>query len=134
MIVVDASVLANALADDAEDGRVARAALRNAAELTAPDLIDVETVAVLRKAWLARTLADERFDAAVTDLRRWDFDRVPALRLVRRAYEIRANVSAYDAMYVALAEALDCEHLTADRRLASATGPQCRIRVVTRHA
>lgn len=134
MIVVDASVLANALADDAEDGRVARAALRNAGELTAPDLIDVETVAVLRKAWLARTLADERFDTAVTDLRGWDFDRVPALRLVRRAYELRANVSAYDAVYVALAEALDCELLTADRRLAGATGPQCRIRVVTRHA
>lgn len=134
MIVVDATVLANALADDAEDGRVARAALRDASELVTPDLVDVETVAVLRKGWLARTLTDERFDAAITDLQRWDFDRVPALRLIRRAYELRANVSAYDAACVALAEALDCDLLTADRRLARATGPRCRIRVVTRHS
>lgn len=132
MIVVDASVLANALADDGESGHIARAALREAGELTAPDLIDVETVAVLRKGWLAGTLTDERFDAAITDLERWDFDRVPALRLIGRAYELRANVSAYDATYVALAEALDCELLTADRRLAGATGPRCPIRVLTR--
>ena len=132
MIVVDASVLANALADGEEDGRVARAALRDAGELTAPDLIDVETVAVLRKCWLAGTLTDDRCDAAITDLQRWDFDRVPSLRLIRRAYELRANVTAYDATYVALAEALDCELLTADRRLAGAHGPRCPIRVLTR--
>ncbi len=131
MIVVDASVLANALGDDGQDGHTARSELRAAVDLTAPDLVDVETVAVLRKRWLARTISERRFDTAITDLQRLDFERVPTLRLVRRAYELRANVSAYDATYVALAEALDCELLTADRRLAGATGPRCRIRVLS---
>ncbi len=131
MIVVDASILANALGDDEDDGDAARSELRAAGDLAAPDLVDVETVAVLRKRWLARAISDERFDAAVTDLQRWDFERVPTLRLVRRAYELRANVTAYDAMYVALAEALGCELLTADQRLAGATGPHCSIRVLS---
>lgn len=131
MIVVDASILANALGDDEDDGDAARSELRAAGDLAAPDLVDVETVAVLRKRWLARAISDERFDAAVTDLQRWDFERVPTLRLVRRAYELRANVTAYDAMYVALAEALGCELLTADQRLAGATGPHCPIRVLS---
>ncbi|MGH3095827.1 MAG: type II toxin-antitoxin system VapC family toxin [Streptosporangiales bacterium] len=131
MIVVDASVLANALGDDDEDGRTARNELRSAGEFTAPDLIDVETVAVLRKRWLARTISDRRFDTAVDDLRGMGFERVPTLRMIRRAYELRANVTSYDATYVALAEALDCELLTGDQRLAAATGPRCTIRVLS---
>ncbi|MGL5862196.1 MAG: type II toxin-antitoxin system VapC family toxin [Phycicoccus sp.] len=131
MIVVDASILANALGDDARDGDAARRELRAAGALAAPDLVDVETLAVLRKRWLARTLSDQRFETAVTDLRRWDFERAPTLRLLHRASELRADVNAYDAIYVALAEALDCELLTADRRLAGASGPRCRIRLLT---
>jgi len=130
VIVVDASVLANAIGDDDEDGRTARHELRVAGELCAPDLIDVETVAVLRKRWLARTISDQRFDAALGHLERLDFDRAPTLALMRRAYELRGNVAAYDATYVALAEGLECELLTADRRLARATGPRCAIRVL----
>jgi len=131
MIVIDASVLANALGDDSEAGRTARTELRTAGEFTAPDLIDVETVAVLRKRWLARTISDDRFVAAIDDLLEMDFERVPTARMIRRAYELRANVTSYDATYVALAEALDCELLTGDTRLASATGPQCVIRVLS---
>lgn len=131
MIVIDASVLANALGDDSEDGRKARSELRTGGEIAAPDLVDVETVAILRKRWLASTLSDERFEAAIEDLECLDMQRVPVLRLMRRAYELRANVTAYDASYVALAEALDCELLTADGRLAKAPGPRCAIRVVT---
>lgn len=114
MIVVDASVLADALSDDDEDGRTARHELRAAVDLAAPDLIDVETVTVLRKRWLAQTISGQRHGAAVGDLERLDFERVPTLRMMRRAYELRANVTAYDATYVALAEALGCELLTAD--------------------
>lgn len=129
MIVIDASVLANVLGDDGQDGRRARKELRNA-ELTAPDLVDVETVAVLRKRWLAGTLSDERFATAVEDLEQLALARVPALRLMRRAYDLRANVTAYDASYVALAELLECELLTADQRLADAPGPRCTIRLL----
>lgn len=130
MIVVDASVLANAVGDDEDDGRTARRELRAAGDLAAPDLVDVETVAVLRKRWLAKTITDERFEDAVADLQRLDFERVPTLRLLRRAYELRANVTAYDATYIALAEALGCELVTADQHLAHASGPRCAIRVI----
>ena len=130
MIVLDASVLANALADDHADGRRARDELRAAVDLAAPDLVDVETVAVLRKRWLAGTLTEERFATAIDDLQRLELDRYPTRVLMRRAYELRANITAYDATYVALAEGLGCELLTADRRLAAATGPRCPIRVL----
>ncbi len=130
VIVVDASVLANALADDGESGERARRELRAAGEVAAPDLVDVETVAVLRKRRLRRTLTEKRFSTAIVHLQQLGFERVPTLRLVSRAFELRAIVSAYDACYVALAEHLDCELITADGRLARATGPLCAIRVL----
>lgn len=77
MIVVDASVLANALGDDDGEGRGACDALRSAAEFAAPDLIDVETVAVLCKRSLSQAISGRRFDAAVGDLERLDFERAP---------------------------------------------------------
>lgn len=128
MIVIDASVLANAIGDDGTDGRRARTEIRAAGHVAAPDLVDVETVAVLRRRWLAGTLPERRFDASVVDLEAIDIDRYPTLPLMRRAFELRANVTAYDACYVALAEALGCELLTADRRLAAAPGPRCAVR------
>ena len=130
MIVIDASVLANVVGDDGSDGQRARLAFRNAGDVAAPDLADVETVAVLRKRWIAGTVSDERFAAAVDDLGQLDIDRYPALRFMRRAYELRANVTVYDAAYVALAETLSCELLTADQRLANASGPRCAILVL----
>ena len=130
MIVIDASVLANVVGDDGIDGRRARTELRAAGDLAAPDLVDVETVAVLRKRWIAGSISDGRFASAVGDLEDIDLDRYPALRFMRRARELRANVTAYDAVYVALAEILSCELWTADQRLASAPGPKCAIRVL----
>jgi predicted nucleic acid-binding protein len=130
VIVVDASVLANVVGDDGPDGHQARQVVRAAGELAAPDLVDVETVAVLRKRWLAGSIADARFAAAVSDLEDMELDRYPVLRFMRRAWELRANVTPYDAAYVALAEVLGCELWTADRRLAKAPGPACAIRVL----
>jgi predicted nucleic acid-binding protein len=131
LIVVDASVLANAIGDDGADGRLARSELRaQAGALAAPDLVDVETVAVLRKRWLAKTITDRRFATAIKDLQSLDLDRYPTLPLMTRAYGLRANLTAYDATYVALAEGLGCELLTGDGRLASAPGPRCPIRLL----
>ncbi len=130
MIVIDASVLANVVGDDGIDGRRARTELRTAGDLAAPDLVDVETVAVLRKRWIAGSISDGRFASAIGDLEDIDLDRYPALRFMRRAWELRANVTAYDAAYVALAEILNCELWTADQRLANAPGPKCAIRVL----
>lgn len=131
MIVVDASVLANALADDGLDGRRARVELGAADAIAAPELVDVETISVLRKRWQAGTLTARRFSTAIDDLEDLDLDRYPALPFMRRAYQLRANVTAYDATYVALAETLGCELLTGDARLARAPGVRCPVRVLS---
>lgn len=123
-------MLANVVADDGADGQRARAELRLAGEVSAPDLVDVETVAVLRKRWLAKTIATRRFASAVDDLEAMAIDRYPTLRFMRRAYELRDNVTAYDASYIALAEVLGCELLTGDARLAKAPGTRCAIRLL----
>ena len=128
MIVVDASVLANVIGDDGTDGRRARSELRH--QVAAPDLVDVETVAVLRKRWSAGALSERRFATAIGDLEDIDVNRYPALALMRRAFELRANVTAYDAAYVALAEGLGYELLTGDGRLANAPGIRCAIRLM----
>lgn len=130
MIVVDASVLANVVGDDGPDGRAARSHIRSSADLAAPDLVDVETVSVLRKRWLAGDLGARRFASAIEDLEDLHFVRYPTLPLMRRAYMLRSNLTAYDATYVALAEGLSCPLATADQRLANAPGPRCEIRLV----
>ncbi len=130
MIVIDASVLANAIGDDGADGHRARAELRTARDLAAPDLVDVESVAVLRKRWLAETITRRRFETAIGDLGNIPMDRYPTLPLMRRAYALRSTVTSYDAAYVALAEILGCELLTGDARLAKAPGPNCPVRLL----
>jgi predicted nucleic acid-binding protein len=130
LIVVDASVLANVIGDDGADGRRARAEIRRAGQVAAPDFVDVEAVAVLRKRCLAGTISDRRFEEAIADLEQLGMSRYPTLPLMRRAFELRANVTAYDASYVAVAELLGCELLTGDGRLAGASGPRCAIRLL----
>ncbi len=84
----------------------------------------------LRKRWLIGDLTDERFALAMGDLEDLELTRFPALPLMRRAYELRANVTAYDSAYVALAEILRCPLLTADARLAQAPGINCQVNVL----
>lgn len=91
----------------------------------------METVSVLRRRWLAGDLTARRFRTAVQDLADLPLERYPALPLMARAYQLRANVTAYDAAYVALAEGLACRLLTADSRLANSVGPRCEIEVLT---
>jgi predicted nucleic acid-binding protein len=129
VIVVDASVLANAVGDDGYDGSIARKAL-SGQDLSVPDLVDVEVVSVLRRRWLTKTMTAKRFAAAVSDLRIVPADRYPVLPFMPRAYELRSNVSPYDVTYVALAEQLGCALITADARLARAHGPRCAITVL----
>ena len=130
MIVIDASVLANVVGDDGDAGRVARARLAEAGEASAPDLVDVETTSVLRRRWLGGDLTAARFRAAIDDLLALPIVRVPTGPLMRRAYELRANATPYDAAYVALAEALGCPLVTADTRLAAAPGIRCEVHVL----
>jgi predicted nucleic acid-binding protein len=129
VLVVDASVLATALADDAGDGDRARARLRGEA-LAAPDLVDLEVASVLRGRLAGGHIAPRRAELALADLVALRLERVASLRLIPRCWELRDNLTVYDAAYVALAEALAVPMLTADARLARATGPGCPIEVL----
>ena len=92
---------------------------------------NIETVAVLRKRWVARKLDDDRFAAAVEDFAALGFIRCPTLDLLGRIVELRGNVTAYDGAYVALPKALDCELVTGDARLGRSSGHRCRNRILT---
>ena len=129
MIVVDASVLATALGDDNDDGRRARARL-SGERLSAPELIDLEVVSVFRRLCAADQLDQARADQALADLDALRLDRVLHRPLLRRCWELRHNVTVYDAAYIALAEIVDAPLVTADRRLASAPGATCVFEVL----
>lgn len=129
MIVIDASVLAPALADDGVDGDRVRERLRGE-QLAAPELIDLEVVSVLRRADRTGRLDDRRSGQVLTDLAALPLRRVPHLPLLFRIWELRDNLTAYDAAYVALAEALDALLLTADGPLGRASGVRCEVEVL----
>ena len=125
MIVIDASVLATALGDDGPDGTEARARIRGE-DLAAPEIIDLEVTSVWR-----RTLSDQRrAELALTDLAEIPLRRAPHLPLLERCWQLRHNLTPYDAAYVALAEMLEAPLLTADRRLARASGIDCHVSVL----
>ena len=129
MLVVDASVLATALADDAADGDTARGRLRGQ-DLAAPELIDLEVVSVLRRQLSVGKLDTRRARLALDDLLELPVQRVPHRALLRRCWELRDNLSVYDAAYVALAETLEAPLVTADARLAKAPGVTCTVEVL----
>ena len=125
MIVVDASAAVLGLLNDGD----ARARLR-ADALSSPHLVDPEVAHALR-AQVGRGELDA--GAAQRALERWarlGIDRLPATGLLPRIWELRDNLSAYDATYVSAAEALGCALVTADSRLAGAPGVRCAVTVV----
>lgn len=129
VLVVDASVLAVALADDGSDGDAARARLRGET-LAAPALLDLEVASVLRRQNRAGLIDERRSILALTDLAALPVQRAPHAPLLNRCWELRENLTMYDAAYIALAEALDCTLLTGDRRLTRAAGPTCQFEVL----
>ena len=130
MLVVDASVLVVALADDGVDGDRSRARLAGEV-LAAPEVLDLEVLSVLRRLVATGEMPARRASLAVEDLATLPLQRAPHTPLLGRCWELRGNVTSYDAAHVALAEALGCVLLTADSRLASAPGPQCVVELVT---
>jgi len=129
-LVIDAGVLVFALADDGTVGDTARARLRGRA-LDAPELIDLETASVIRRALRAGRIDGRRGELALAALVRLPLRRAPHRPLLDRCWELRENLSVYDAAYVALAERLDALLLTADARLAKAPGPRCRVELLS---
>jgi predicted nucleic acid-binding protein len=129
VLVADASVLAPAIADGGEDGARYRNRLRGEM-LAVPELARIEVLSVLRRQLRHGPLTQQQADAAVADLASLPLKLFPLAGLIHRCWELRDQVAANDACYVALAESLGCTLLTADSRLAGATGPACTIEVL----
>ena len=129
MIVVDASVLVTALADDSIDGHAVRNRLRGE-DLYAPEIVDLEVASVLRKLAARRSLSDNRCTQALGDLKDLRMQRVSHRGLVDRCWELRTNLTVYDAAYVALAELLQATLLTSDERMTNAAGAKCKFELI----
>ena len=129
MLVVDGSVIASAVADGGVDGGSCRGRIRGQA-LAAPDLLRVEVLSVIRRQVRTGSLSGGAANEAVEGLLALPVAVFPTAPLLRRAWELRDNVTSYDACYVALAEALECVLVTADARLAGAPGVRCAIETV----
>lgn len=129
MIVVDASVVVTALADDGSDGDRVRDRLRGE-RLVAPQLLDLEVLSAWRRLAGRGHLDERRVSLALADLRDLRIDRVPHAALLDRCWELRQTMTIYDAAYVAAAEALDVVLVTADAKLAAASGPRCDVEVL----
>lgn len=126
MLVVDAGCLFEVVAGTPEAEPV-RERLAADQDWAAPHLVDVEVYSVIRDKHRAGRLDPTTAKQAVDDLSDWPGERFAHRVFLARAWELRANVRDWDAMYVALAEALDAVLLTTDGRLTRAVGPRCRI-------
>lgn len=129
MIVVDASVLVTVIADDSDTGR------RFAAEIAgedaaAPHLLDCEVVSAIRRLRRQGDLSEERALEALVDLHSFPIERFPHGGLIDRIWQLGKTITAYDAAYVALGEALDAPLVTSDAKLARAHGHGCDIRLL----
>ena len=127
MIVVDASAALSALLNAGP----ARRSLASE-QLHAPHLIDSDVANGLRRRVAAAQLGADAGWTVLDTFRRLGMTRYPVFALLDRVWELRDNLSAYDASYVALAELLGCSLLTADARLSRAPGIRCPITVVPR--
>ena len=124
--VVDSSVLVGALTGSGLKGRWCKQAVEQP-EIAAPELALVEATNILRRFELSRSISRLEATAAHRDLLRLAVERYPFGPFAGRVWELRSNLTAYDAWYVALAEALDWPLVTLDRRLSRATGPRCEV-------
>lgn len=130
MIVVDASALLEALLRTPAAKAVEDRLFAPRQTLHAPHLLDVEVVQVIRRYAANGDIDGERGRMALADLADFPLQRYPHDFLVPRIWDLRNNLTADDAAYVALAEALDSPLLTRDRRLAAAAGHRARIELV----
>jgi predicted nucleic acid-binding protein len=130
MIVIDASALLEALlrmpAAKAMEGRL----FDRRETLHAPHLLDIEVAQVIRRYAASGEISSERGRIALADLADFPIRRYPHDFLLPRVWDLRHNLTAYDAAYIALAEALDAPLLTRDQRLAAAPGHYARVELV----
>jgi len=130
VIVVDTSAVLEVLLNTRASARIAERLFAPNETLHAPHLLDVEIAQVLPRYARAGELDAARGRQALDDLADLPLSRYPHDLFLRRIWELRSNVTAYDAAYLALAEALAAPLVTRDKRLASAPGHQARIVLV----
>lgn len=126
-LVLDAAFVVAALVDDGPGGRWAES-LVPSDHLAAPQLMPVETANILRRAALAGAISAETASQAHADLLALRVDLFPYEPVAPRVWELRTNITTYDAWYVALAEALEAPLATLDTKLSRAPGPRCPFR------
>jgi predicted nucleic acid-binding protein len=129
LIVIDASAVIEILLNTPAAKTVAARVLDPSQSVAAPHLLDVEVLQVLRRYTRAGELDSHRGQQAIQDLLDLPIVRYPHDPLLHRVWELRDNVTAYDAVYIALAEALDAPLLTCDERLAVAPGHDADIQI-----
>ena len=130
-VVVDSSVLIAALVDTGPHGAWAEE-LIGKEPLHAPELVRVETTNILRRLERAKQISTPEANAAHDDLTQLDIELFTFEPFADRIWELRHNVTSYDAWYVALAEALELPLTTLDGRLAKAVGPTCKFLTPTK--
>lgn len=128
MPVIDASVYVDALVSVSEEGETARSLLRDRTVLEVPAIFGAEAASALRALVAAGELSPIRAAAALEQVRTVRAIRYPFEPFTDRIWELRDNLTVYDAWYVALAEWLDTDLVTADARVLRAPGPLCAVR------
>lgn len=129
MIVVDASALVSAVVSAGRRGEAARRRLATE-ELAAPELIDIEFLNAISGLALAKRITQARAAAAVARVGSLGIERFRHEILIRRAWDLRHNLTPYDGTYIALAEVLDAPLVTGDARIAGAPGLRCSVEVL----
>lgn len=130
-VVCDASAVVAALLDAGPDGRWAAERL-SGAELFAPSLLPYECANIMRRHELAAAISADQAAQAHADLVDLAATLWPYELLSTRVWQLRHNLSSYDAAYVALAEAITADLVTLDRRISRAPGLQCTVVCPTR--
>ena len=130
MIVLDASAVVELLLNTATGQAVAKRMADPAIGVHVPHLVDVEVVQALRRLASLGELTAVEARTAIDDLRSLDLQRHAHEPLLGRVWELRQNLSAYDAVYVALAEVLDTTVVTCDGRLARAPRAAKRVELI----
>jgi predicted nucleic acid-binding protein len=129
LIVVDASAVCELLLRGPAGRRLLDLVLGPGASVHAPDLVNVEVLHVLRRIARDDAITSDRADEMRSDFADLPIHTYPTWPLLERAWALRENFTVYDAMYVALAEALGARLVTADRALARAAGDHTSVRV-----
>jgi predicted nucleic acid-binding protein len=130
MIVIDASAITELLLQTELGVRVQRRIYEEDDDLHAPHLLDVEVLSALRRLVRTGDVPANRAEEAIEDLALLRISRHAHLDLATRAWELRENFTAYDAVYLALAESLDATVVTCDHPFGAAPGHSARIEVI----